>query len=148
MLVKIYSGKVTKWNDNNIQSLNPTITLPNESITLAYRSEQSGSTYQITEIFFLTNNIDAYRYIMKQALQNFSTSSNPWGYVVSTDTTWPVKSDLYGKESFDIAIAVETHPYSLGYVFKINLILKITSFPLDTWKQRMQISQICLFAPS
>lgn len=85
---------------------------------------------------------------MKQALQNFSTSSNPWGYVVSTDTTWPVKSDLYGKESFDIAIAVETHPYSLGYVFKINLILKITSFPLDTWKQRMQISQICLFAPS
>ncbi|MEY4409508.1 MAG: hypothetical protein RLZZ138_759 [Actinomycetota bacterium] len=44
----IYQGKITKWNDKAIVAINKTAKLPNLTITPAYRSDGSGTTYNFT----------------------------------------------------------------------------------------------------
>jgi phosphate transport system substrate-binding protein len=43
-LAKIMSSQITKWNDPEIAGENPGVTLPNESISIFYRSDGSGTT--------------------------------------------------------------------------------------------------------
>ncbi len=43
-VAEIFSGKITKWNDPAIKSLNPGISLPSTSITVVHRSDSSGTT--------------------------------------------------------------------------------------------------------
>jgi phosphate transport system substrate-binding protein len=43
VLAQIFLGKINKWNDNAIKSLNPKLNLPNENITVVYRNGISGS---------------------------------------------------------------------------------------------------------
>jgi len=45
LLEKIFLGEITKWNDASIVSNNPGLPLPNQSITVVYRSDGSGTTY-------------------------------------------------------------------------------------------------------
>jgi phosphate transport system substrate-binding protein len=45
VLSKIYSGKITKWNDPAIKALNPGVTLPSTSIVTLHRSDSSGTTF-------------------------------------------------------------------------------------------------------
>jgi len=45
LLADIFLGKVTKWNDQSIASLNGGVTLPNTDITVVHRSDGSGTTY-------------------------------------------------------------------------------------------------------
>jgi phosphate transport system substrate-binding protein len=45
---KIFSGTITTWNDPAITSLNPGATLPNEKITVFFRSDDSGTTENFT----------------------------------------------------------------------------------------------------
>ena len=40
----IYRGKISKWNDEKIKALNPTLNLPDKAITPVYRSDGSGTT--------------------------------------------------------------------------------------------------------
>jgi len=47
-LANIYLGKITRWNDAAIQKLNPTLKLPTSTITVVYRSDGSGTTYNFT----------------------------------------------------------------------------------------------------
>src|SRR5579864_3235018 len=44
-LANIYLGKITHWNDPSIAALNSGTTLPNQKITVAHRSDGSGTTY-------------------------------------------------------------------------------------------------------
>ncbi|MCZ2340837.1 MAG: phosphate ABC transporter substrate-binding protein PstS [Bacteroidales bacterium] len=44
VLADIYLGKITRWNDPAIQSLNETVTLPNKEIIPVQRAESSGTT--------------------------------------------------------------------------------------------------------
>jgi phosphate transport system substrate-binding protein len=48
-LAKIFSGKITKWNDAAIKALNPDATLPSTAITPVYRSDKSGTTANFTD---------------------------------------------------------------------------------------------------
>jgi phosphate transport system substrate-binding protein len=41
---KIFTGKITTWNDPAIKSLNPSANLPSSKITVFYRSDSSGTT--------------------------------------------------------------------------------------------------------
>lgn len=50
-LIAIYLGKITKWNDLALAKLNPGRNLPDERITVAFRSDASGSTYILTDYF-------------------------------------------------------------------------------------------------
>ena len=43
-IAKIFQGQITKWNDSAIAADNPGVTLPSTSITLAVRSDSSGTT--------------------------------------------------------------------------------------------------------
>ena len=44
VLVKIFLGEIKKWNDEQIKSDNPGITLPDMNISVIYRSDGSGTT--------------------------------------------------------------------------------------------------------
>jgi phosphate transport system substrate-binding protein len=45
MLANIFLGKIKKWNDPNIASINPGIKLPDLPISIVHRSDGSGTTY-------------------------------------------------------------------------------------------------------
>jgi phosphate transport system substrate-binding protein len=45
----IFLGQITKWNDGRIVGLNPGVKLPGTTITVAYRSDGSGTTSVFTE---------------------------------------------------------------------------------------------------
>jgi phosphate transport system substrate-binding protein len=45
LLADIFLGKITKWNDPAIASLNGGVTLPGTDITVVHRSDGSGTTY-------------------------------------------------------------------------------------------------------
>lgn len=47
-LAAIYSGRVTRWDDAAIKSLNEGISLPSKPITVVYRSDSSGTTAGFT----------------------------------------------------------------------------------------------------
>jgi len=45
VLADIFLGKITKWNDQAIASLNPGVTLPDAAIIVVHRSDGSGTTF-------------------------------------------------------------------------------------------------------
>jgi phosphate transport system substrate-binding protein len=47
-ITKIFTGKITNWNDAQIKSDNPGLAMPDKSITPVVRSDGSGSTAQFT----------------------------------------------------------------------------------------------------
>lgn len=49
VISEIYRGKITKWNDAKIKELNPTLNLPDKTITAVYRSDGSGTTAVFSE---------------------------------------------------------------------------------------------------
>jgi phosphate transport system substrate-binding protein len=96
-LVDIYDGKVTKWNDPKIISLNPGLAsyLPDATITTVHRSDGSGTT----EIF-------------TKSLTSFSTD---WTAGGAQSVQWP-GNGLGGKGNAGVAAAVLNTPNSIGYV--------------------------------
>ena len=49
LLARIYLGQVTSWNDPSIAKLNPGSNLPALRITPIFRSDSSGTTYNLTD---------------------------------------------------------------------------------------------------
>src|SRR3981081_1146648 len=45
VLADIYLGKIKKWNDPVVASLNPGVKLPDQDITVVHRSDGSGTTF-------------------------------------------------------------------------------------------------------
>ena len=48
VLSNIYLGNITNWNSPAIKALNPGVNIPDQKITVVYRSDGSGSTYAFT----------------------------------------------------------------------------------------------------
>jgi len=48
-LADIFQAKITKWNDPKIASQNPGMKLPSTAITIAHRSDSSGTTQNFSE---------------------------------------------------------------------------------------------------
>lgn len=100
-LVDIYNGKVNKWNDTAIATLNPFLAakLPDATITVVHRSDGSGTT----EIF-------------TKALAAFSQD---WTAGAGSSIEWPVDkagNGIGGKGNQGVAATVINTPNSLGYV--------------------------------
>jgi phosphate transport system substrate-binding protein len=72
ILSSIYQGKITKWNDPAITSINPGVTLPSMPIVALHRSDGSGDTFIFSQ------------YLSKQ-------DASGWGNSVGVGTTvqWP-----------------------------------------------------------
>ncbi len=47
-LAKIYTGKITNWNDPAIKALNPGVSLPSMKIVTLHRADSSGDTFLFT----------------------------------------------------------------------------------------------------
>jgi phosphate transport system substrate-binding protein len=96
VLADIYLGKIKKWNDEAIKTLNPTLTLPEQLITVVHRSDGSGTTYLFTNYL--------------------SKISNQWksqvGNNVSVD--WPV--GIGGKGNEGVAAFVQNIKGAIGYL--------------------------------
>ena len=100
-LVGIYNATITKWNDPAIVALNPQLasSLPAKQITVAHRSDGSGTT----EIF--TN-----------ALTSFSSD---WTAGHGTTINWPADkagNGVGGNGNQGVTAAVQNTPYAIGYV--------------------------------
>jgi phosphate transport system substrate-binding protein len=48
-LARIFMGQITQWNDPAIAKLNKGVNLPSTKITIAHRSDGSGTTYNFTD---------------------------------------------------------------------------------------------------
>lgn len=55
LISEIYRGKITKWNDAKIKSVNPDLNLPDKAITAVYRSDGSGTTFVFSDYMSKAN---------------------------------------------------------------------------------------------
>jgi phosphate transport system substrate-binding protein len=96
VLAEIFLGKITKWNDPAIAGLNPGVKLPATDITVAHRSDGSGTTYIFVD------------YLSKVSPEWKKTVG------VATSVNWPV--GVGGKGNEGVAGLVKQTPGSIGYV--------------------------------
>ena len=96
VLADVFLGKITKWNDPKIQSLNPGVSLPGEDIIVVHRSDGSGTTYVWTDY-----------------LSNISTA---WNEQIGRGKSvqWPTGIGGPGNEG--VANAIRGSPNTIGYV--------------------------------
>jgi phosphate transport system substrate-binding protein len=94
-LAKIFMGQVTQWNDPAIQKLNKGVSLPSTKITIAHRSDGSGTTYNFTDY-----------------LSNVSAA---WKSQIGTGTSvnWPV--GVGGRGSAGVSAVVAQTEGAIGY---------------------------------
>jgi len=96
LLVDIFMGRVTKWNDAKIAALNPGVKLPDIDLIVVHRSDGSGTTYVFTDY-----------------LNKFSREwKDKVGY--ATSVNWP--AGLGGKGNEGVTQQVKQTEGALGYV--------------------------------
>jgi phosphate transport system substrate-binding protein len=95
-IADIYLGRVTKWNDQEIASLNSGVDLPDTDITVCHRSDESGTTANFT-----------------QFLADYSRA---WGDGPGVDKSvqWPTGTGARGNDG--VAGCVKQTPGAVGYV--------------------------------
>ena len=96
VIAGIFSGKITNWSNSAISAINPGAHLPNEAITLAVRSDSSGTT------------------------QNFSlflekAAGSAWTLGSSSTIKWPSTAHAASGNG-GVATVVKNTPGAIGYV--------------------------------
>jgi phosphate transport system substrate-binding protein len=96
VIADIFMGKVKKWNDTRIATLNTGVSLPATDILVVHRSDGSGTTYIFTDYL--------------------STAVPAWKTSVGKgkEVKWPVGLGAKGNEG--VAGQVKQTPGSIGYV--------------------------------
>ncbi len=96
VLADIFQGKITRWNDTAIATLNPGKKLPNAAINVVYRSDSSG-----TSAIFTTY---------------LSAVSSEWKDEIGAgkSVNWPVGAGAKGNDG--VAGSVKRVANSIGYV--------------------------------
>ena len=95
-IAKIFQAKITKWNDPAITALNPGAKLPSTAITIAHRSDSSGTTQNFT--LFLQN-----------------SEPSVWKLGSSSTVNWPANSRA-GNGNSGVAQIIKSTPGAIGYV--------------------------------
>ena len=99
VLASIYDQNITKWNDPQIASLNPGVSLPDQNIVVIHRSDGSGTTFALTTYFSKVDPGWA-KAIGVGTFVDFPNSPNP---------------ELSAKGSGGVAALVNETQYSIGY---------------------------------
>ena len=95
-IADIFSGRIKKWNDTRIASLNPGVTLPAQDILVVHRSDGSGTTYIFTDY-------------LSTAVPSWKTSVGK-----GKEVKWPVGLGAKGNEG--VSGQVKQTPGAIGYV--------------------------------
>jgi phosphate transport system substrate-binding protein len=95
IIAAIYLGQITQWNDPRITRINPGVNFPNTKITVVWRSDGSGTTYNWTD--YLSSVSPAFK--------------SKVGY--STQVNFPV--GVGGRGSSGVAGIVKNTPGGIGY---------------------------------
>jgi len=92
----IFLGKVTKWNDSEITSVNPGVNFPSTPILVAHRADGSGTTFHWTDYL--------------------SKISPDWKSKVGVGKTvnWPAGVGAKGNEG--VAGQISNSPGAIGYI--------------------------------
>ena len=93
----IFMGTITKWNDPLIKDLNPGLSLPNQDIVVAHRSDGSGTTFVFTD--YLT-----------------TVDPDGWGKTVGKGKSVPWPTGLAAAGNEGVAGIIRSTTYSVGYV--------------------------------
>src|SRR5688500_9316416 len=95
-IADIFLGKITKWNDQRIATLNAGVSLPNRDILVVHRSDGSGTSFIFTDYL--------------------SKVSPEWKQKVgaATSVNWPV--GLGGKGNEGVTQQVKQNQGTIGYV--------------------------------
>jgi phosphate transport system substrate-binding protein len=98
VLADIFLGTITKWNDSAIADLNPGMTMPDEDIVVAHRSDGSGTTSIFTTYL--------------------SSVSNAWANGPGHGKTveWPAKNSVGGEKNDGVTAAIQQNPGAVGYI--------------------------------
>ena len=96
LVAQIFLGKVTKWNDPQIASLNPGVKLPAKDILVVHRAEGSGTTYIFSDYL--------------------SAVSPEWAAAPGKgkELKWPV--GLGGQGNAGVAGQLKQTPGSIGFI--------------------------------
>lgn len=96
LVAEIFSGKITKWNDPKLAEVNAGMTLPDLAITVATRTDGSGTTFVFSSFL---------------ATQSEDFKSN---IGASKQVKWPVGQG--GKGSEGVTAIIQSIPGAIGYV--------------------------------
>ena len=96
VIADIFAGKITKWNDERLQKLNPDTKLPEKDIIPAYRSDGSGTTFVFTDYL--------------------SKVSEDWKNNFGSGKTVDFKVGQAAKGNPGVAGIIRQTPYSIGYI--------------------------------
>ena len=97
--VGILSGQIRRWNDPQIQALNPGVALPDWGITVVHRADGSGTTAVLTG--------------------HLSAISPTWQQTFGEGTTiqWPTTGNFVGARGNEgVTASVQQIPGAIGYV--------------------------------
>jgi phosphate transport system substrate-binding protein len=96
VIAGIYLGKITMWDDGNLEHDNPGVKLPHKRILPVYRSDGSGTNYIFTD--FLSKVVPVFQQRIGKG----------------TSVKWPGGIGQKGNEG--VAGMVRSTPYTFGYV--------------------------------
>ena len=96
VIADIFQAKITKWNDPKIAADNPGVTLPSTPITIAHRSDSSGTTQNFSQFL-----VDA--------------TGDGWTLGTSSTINWPANS-RGGNGNGGVAQIIKSTPGAIGYV--------------------------------
>ena len=96
VIANIFQGKITTWNNSAIASINPGVTLPSTAITLAVRSDSSGTTQNFS-------------LFLKDAVPSV------WTLGSSSTIKWPAAA-RGGNGNGGVASIIKDTPGAIGYV--------------------------------
>jgi phosphate ABC transporter phosphate-binding protein len=118
VVADMFQGKITMWNDPEIQNLNPNTALPDKPIQIVHRADSSGTTFIFTGYL--------------------SASSSNWNTSIGQGKTvaWPVGVGASGNPG--VASVVIGTPYMLGYVelayvLQNNMTVAAIQNPAGNW---------------
>ncbi|MEU5797208.1 phosphate ABC transporter substrate-binding protein PstS [Streptomyces sp. SUK 48] len=93
-LAKIFDGKITNWNDAAIKKLNPSAKLPDLKIQAFHRSDDSGTTDNLTK---------------------YLKAATPENWTYSGGKTWQAKGGQSAAQSSGVAQQVKQTNGAIGY---------------------------------
>jgi phosphate transport system substrate-binding protein len=97
VIAKIFSGKITKWNDPAIAALNAGVALPTATIAAYHRSDSSGTTDNFTKYLGVA-------------------APSDWSYAHAKDWPKQVTTGQGAKGSDGVAAALKGQANSIGYI--------------------------------